>query len=87
MGTPAPVSRTNKKSNVMLQKAKKKYTVKTLKPLNVLYDHELWLTLQDVDLSFFLNGFLKRNIYFCIKRDKYEKYTIYHYISSGVMCM
>lgn len=87
MGTPAPVSRTNQKSNVMLQKAKKKYTVETLKTLNVLYDHEHRLTLQNVDLSFFLNGFLKRNIYFCIKRDKYEKYTIYYYISSGVMCM
>lgn len=86
MGTLAPISWTNKKTNVMLQKAKK-YTVKTLKLLNVLYDHELWLTLQDVDLSFFLNGFLRRNIYFCIKRGKYEKYTIYHYISRGVMCM
>lgn len=84
METPAPVSRTNKKSNVMLQKAKKKkYMVETLKPLNVL-------TLADTagrGSFFFLNGFLKRNIYFCIKRDKYEKYTIYHYISSGVMCM
>ena len=39
------------------------------------------------NLSFFLNGFLRRKIYFCIKRNKYEKYTIYHYISSGVMCM
>ena len=44
----------------MLQKAKKKkYMVETLKPLNVLYDHELWLTLQDVDLSFSLTVFLK----------------------------
>ena len=51
MGTPAPVSRTNKKTNVMLQKAKKKYTVETLKPLNVLYDHEHWLTQQDVDMA------------------------------------
>lgn len=51
MGTPAPVSRTNKKTNVMLQKAKKKYTVDTLKPLNVLYDHEHWLTQQDVDMA------------------------------------
>lgn len=60
MRTPAPISRTNKKSNVMLQKAKKKkYMVETLKPLNVLYDHELWLTLQDVDLSFSLTVFLK----------------------------
>lgn len=51
MGTPAPVSRINKKSNVMLQKAKKKYTVETLKPLNVLYDHEHGLTQQDVDMA------------------------------------
>lgn len=35
----------------MLQKAKKKYTVETLKPLNVLYDHEHWLTQQDVDMA------------------------------------
>lgn len=33
----------------MLQKANKKYTVETLKPLNVMYDHEHWLTQQDVD--------------------------------------
>lgn len=87
MGTPAPVSRTNKKSNVMLQKAKKEVHGENTQAIECTYDHEHWLTLQDVDLSFFLNGFLKRNIYFCIKRDKYEKYTIYHYISSGVMCM
>ena len=35
----------------MLQKAKKKYTVETLKPLNVLYDHEHGLTQQDVDMA------------------------------------
>ena len=34
----------------MLQKEKNKYTVETLKPLNVLYDHEHWLTQQDVDM-------------------------------------
>ena len=50
MGTPAPKSRTNKKINLMLQKEKNKYTVETLKPLNVLYDHEHWLTQQDVDM-------------------------------------
>ena len=54
MGTPAPKSRTNKKNNVMmLQKAKKKYTLETLKPLNVLYDHEHWLTQRDVDMANF----------------------------------
>jgi len=34
----------------MLQKEKKKYTVETLKPLNVLYDREHRLTQQDVDM-------------------------------------
>ena len=33
----------------MLQATKNKYTVETLKPLNILYDHKHWLTQQDVD--------------------------------------
>ena len=35
----------------MLQATKNKYTVETLKPLNTLYDHEHWLTQQDVDMA------------------------------------
>ena len=35
----------------MLQATKNKYTVETLKPLNILYDHEHWLTQQDVDMA------------------------------------
>ena len=35
----------------MLQTTKNKYTVETLKPLNILYDHEHWLTQQDVDMA------------------------------------
>lgn len=38
----------------MLQATKNKYTVETLKPLNILYDHEHWLTQQDVDM---VNGY------------------------------
>ena len=35
----------------MLQATKNKYTVETLKPLNTMYDHEHWLTQQDVDMA------------------------------------
>ena len=35
----------------MLQATKNKYTVETLKPLNILYDHEHRLTQQDVDIA------------------------------------
>ena len=40
----------------MLQATKNKYTVETLKPLNILYDHKHWLTQQDVDMA---NGYWK----------------------------
>lgn len=35
----------------MLQMAKNKYSIETLKPLNVSYDHEHWLTQADVDMA------------------------------------
>ena len=40
----------------MLQATKNKYTVETLKPLNILYDHKHWLTQQDVDMA---NGYVE----------------------------
>lgn len=41
----------------MLQATKNKYTVETLKPLNVLYDHEHWLTQQDLALVYLADFF------------------------------
>ena len=35
----------------MLQATKNKYGIETLKTLNVLYDHEHWLTQEDVDMA------------------------------------
>lgn len=49
----------------MLQATKNKYTVETLKPLNILYDHEHWLTQQDVDMA---NGYVE-----LIERTRSEK--------------
>ena len=49
MGTPAPNSRTNKKYNNVMSKAKK-YTIETLLPLNVSYDSDHGLTQEDVDM-------------------------------------
>ena len=49
----------------MLQATKNKYTVETLKPLNILYDHEHRLTQQDVDMA---NGYVE-----LIERTRSEK--------------
>ena len=49
----------------MLQATKNKYTVETLKPLNILYDHEHWLTQQDVDMA---SGYVE-----LIERTRSEK--------------
>ena len=49
----------------MLQATKNKYTVETLKPLNILYDHKHWLTQQDVDMA---NGYVE-----LIERTRSEK--------------
>lgn len=70
----------------MLQKAKKKkYMVETLKPLNVLYDHELWLTLQDVDLSFSLTVFLKE-IYTFVSKGTSMRNILYIIILAVALC-
>ena len=51
-GTPAPRSRINKKEIGMLQQmSKEKYSIETLREWNVSYDHEHWLTQEDVDMA------------------------------------
>lgn len=68
MGTPAPKAGLTKKSNVMLQATKNKYTLETLLPLNVSYDYDHQLTQPDVDMANALVELIE-----CTRTDEYPQ--------------
>lgn len=50
-GTPAPKSRITKINCYVTAGNKEKYSIETLRERNVSYDHQHWLTQEDVDMA------------------------------------